>query len=668
MAMLQTILLSVVLLFQSTFASFFLTSYYAEPLDYGGDPYIEAVISEYLPIYENGVTDYVVVYPDNAAPSLLTGAKWLKEYTAAMTGTGGLACYTVSTKPLGKKYIALGDTGLDGGALADAAAAVKNEGFVKKVINDNIYIYGVGRGTMYGCASFVEEQLDCHWYTPELKVIPEKKDISIDKNLNDSQNTALEYRDVFWQVVNTNPEWKAFHKINTGMGSYMGEEYGWGVNYIDFCHTMGRLVPDSYYAEHPEYFSYRKASDSRTTGQRCLTNPAVLSISVAYVFDKIRNSAPDFNIMSVTQNDNNDVCECPDCLAMDALYGGPSGTNIWFVNQVADAVKAEFPDRNIQIDTFAYDYTTHAPTNILPRDNVIVRLCTIGSCFCHPIAECGHGRELSVIEKYSRKESAYAKDFTDWSALCKQSGAKLYVWDYTTHFKCYAMPYPNLHVLADNIQFFIDNSVYGVFEQGNYDGGRNGEFDVLRAFLLAKLLWNPKENVEHLIDEFNNAYYGEASAPFVKQYLDFTSQKAINTMHLFLFSRPEQNLFFTRADFEKCDALWDKAEEYAANKFQLDNVRRSRLSLRIHKANMVTCEFSLSNLNRLQENKKLFHDMIMLGIDKLREGETITMPYNTYIWLLRPIEWADPLSWVEFVDESRVFPVDLEEYRRTHSE
>ena len=667
MAMLQTIFLSIVLLIQSTFASAFLTSYYAKPLDYGGGPYAESVISEYLPVYVNGATEYVVVYPDNAAKSILTGARWLTEYTAAMTNTGGLEVYTVSNRPQGKKYIALGDTGLDGGALGGSITQLKDEGFVKKAIGGNIYIYGIGRGTMYGCASFIEEQLGCHWYAPELKVIPEKKDIAIDKNLNDIQNTALEYRDVFWSVVNTNPEWKAFHKINSGMGSYLGEEYGYGVNYIDFCHSMSRLVPDSLYAEHPEYFSYRQSSDSRTTGQRCLTNPDVLRITIESVFDRIRNAPPDFNIMSVTQNDNNDVCECPDCLAMDALYGGPSGTNIWFVNQVADAVKAEFPGRNIQIDTFAYDYTTHAPTGILPRDNVIVRLCTIGSCFCHPIAECGHGRSLSVFENYSKKESTYAGDFADWSALCEQSGAKLYVWDYTTHFKCYTEPFPNLHVLAANIRFFIDNSVYGVFEQGNYDGGRNGEFGELRAFLLAKLLWNPEENAEHLINEFMKAYYGEASAPYVKEYLDLISQKAINTAHLFIFGRPEQNVFYTPADYRQYDALWDKAEENAANAYQLDNVRRSRLSLRIHKANMVTGEFSLGNPCRLQENKKLFHDMIMLGIDKLREGEPISMPYDTYVWSLRPIEWGDPLAWVEFVDPSKVVPLDLEEYRRTHS-
>jgi hypothetical protein len=667
MAMLQTIFLSIVLLFQSTFASMFMTSYYAKPFDYGGDPYVEPVISAYLPIYVNCVTDYVIVYPDDAAQSILTGARWLKEYTAAMTHTAGLAAYTVSHRPEGKKYIALGDTGLDGGALAGAKAQLKDEGFVKKVIDDNIYIYGIGRGTMYGCSSFIEEQLDCHWYTPDLKVIPDKKDISIDKNLNNIQNTALEYRDVSWKAVDTNPEWKAFHKINSGLFSYLGEEYGYGVNYIDFCHTMCRLVPDSLYAEHPEYFSYRESSKSRTTGQRCLTNPDILRITIESVFEKIRNSPPDYNIISVTQNDNSDVCQCPNCLAMDARYGGPSGTNIWFVNQVADAVKKEFPDRNIKIDTFAYDYTTHAPTNILPRNNVIVRLCTINSCFCHPIAECGHSRSENIFDMYSNKESSYAKDFSDWSALCKQSGAKLYVWDYTSHFKCYSEPFPNFQVLAPNIQFFIDNSVYGVYEQGNNDCSRNGEFCELCAYLLAKLLWNPHENVEHLINEFMNAYYGKASAPYVKAYLDLISQKAINTSHLFIFGRPEENLYFTPSDYKQCDAFWDKAEENAANKYQLDNVRRSRLSLRIHKANMVTCEFSLSNPNRLQENKKLFNDMIMLGVDNLKD-KIITMPYNLYIWSLRPWEWSDPISWVEFVDPSKVVPFDPDLYRSTHQE
>jgi hypothetical protein len=41
------------------------------------------------------------------------------------------------------------------------------------------------------------------------------------------------------------------------------------------------------------------------------------------------------------------------------------------------------------------------------------------------------------------------------------------------------MPFPNLQVLSDNIKFFIENNVYGIFEQGNV-AGRNGEFAELR--------------------------------------------------------------------------------------------------------------------------------------------------------------------------------------------
>lgn len=672
MAMLQTMLLSILLIFQSIFMNVFFVPATTDAIDYGGDPYVEPVITQYLRIYENGVTDYAIVVPDDAAKSILTGARWLQEFLAEMTGTTP-ALYTVSQDNLRiadgfTHYIALGNTGLDAGALAADAVQLKDEGFVKRVVDDNVYIYGIGRGTMYGCSSFIEEQLGCRWFAQELKVIPSKQTVAIDRNLRNIQNTTLEYRDVYWNVVNSSAEFKAFHKINTGMGAYLGEEYGYGVNYADFCHTMERLVPaDQYYAEHPEYFSWNQEKNAWTTEQRCLTNPEVLRITIENTINAIRNS-PEAVIMSVTQNDNGGVCECTDCLAMDAKYGNPSGTNIWFVNQVAQAVEEAFPGRNIAIDTFAYGYTTHAPTGIAPRENVIVRLCSIDSCFCHPIDACGHGRDEGFFEKRKEKSSVFAQDIQNWSALCDVNGAKLYIWDYTTHFKTYSMPFPNLHVLSNNIQFFVENNVYGIFEQGNYDGGRNGEFDSLRAYLLMKLLWNPSMNVDHTMTEFMNVYYGENAAPFVREYLDSITRIALDTSHLFIFGRPENNVYFNSANLKKFDALWDKAEQAAAgNQYQLDNVRRSRLSLRHYKANMVTGEFSILNPNRVAENKKLFHDSIMLGMNKFKESEPICEPYSEYVWAMRPIEWGDPIAWVFLVDESKVKPLDVDAYRAAHA-
>ncbi len=664
MAMIQTIFIGFLTMLQVFFASIFILPPAKTAVDYGGDPYVQEQIEDYLPIYENGESKYAIILADDADASVQTGAKWLQEFIGKMTGDS-LDIYKRSEFAAFQaegytNYIALGNTGLDAGALDTELAQLKNEGFVKKVVDDNIYICGLGRGTMYGCSSFLEEQLGCRWFTPELKVIPENKNIAIDRNLNSVQNTALEYRDVYWQVVNQSPEWKAFHKINTGMGSYLDASYGYGVNYIDFCHTMERLVPaDTYFQEYPEYFSWRTDQNTWTTEQRCLTNSEVLRITIDNVFAKIDSAPPDFKIMSVTQNDNNGVCQCANCLAKDAQYGGPSGTNIWFVNQVADAVKARYGDREIYIDTFAYDYTTPAPKNIVPRDNVIVRLCSIGSCFCHPIDKCGHSKGDGLLETYQEKPSTFAKDIEDWAKICN----KLYVWDYTTNFKTYSMPFPNLQVLANNIQFFIKNNVVGLFEQGNYDGGKNGEFGELRAYLLTKLMWTPTANVDHLMKEFMGAYYGEQSAPYVREYLDLITRKTIDTSHLFIFNRPEQNTNFTTAELKKFDALWDKAEENAGSETQLRNIQCSRLSLRHYKANMVKCEFSLFNPNRVQENKKLFEDSVMLGMNRLKETEPMYEPYDAYVWTLRPIEWADPLAWVLFVQEDKVAPLDLAAYR-----
>ncbi len=84
---------------------------------------------------------------------------------------------------------------------------------------------------------------------------------------------------------------------------------------------------------------------------------------------------PNARIVSLTQHDNQDYCVCDECKALDAYEGSHSGTMIHFVNAVADAVKDEFP--NVAIDTFAYQYTRKPPKHVVPRDNVIVRLCSI---------------------------------------------------------------------------------------------------------------------------------------------------------------------------------------------------------------------------------------------------------------------------------------------------
>jgi hypothetical protein len=171
-----------------------------------------------------------------------------------------------------------------------------------------------------------------------------------------------------------------------------------------------------------------------------------------------------------------------------------------FVNAIAADIEQEFP--NVAISTLAYQYTRKPPKITRPRDNVIVQLCSIECSFCKPLAD--------------ERNKAFRDDIIGWAPICK----RLYIWDYTTNFRHYVMPHPNLRVLGPNVKFFADHNVKGIFEQGAYQS-YGSEMAELRAWVLAKLLWDPTRDGEALINEFIEGYYGPAASD-IKAYLKVT--------------------------------------------------------------------------------------------------------------------------------------------------
>ncbi|MCL2513164.1 MAG: DUF4838 domain-containing protein [Oscillospiraceae bacterium] len=719
MAMIQTFFVGILLFFQSIFAPMI----YDIPtgsVDYGGGfdyKTVEAAeIEKPLDIFIDGETDYVIVIPDGVTAEtepVLRGVKWLQEYFGLMLDEDEpFEVYAASALPTGAKYISVGRTGLGGSDFADELDALKSsEDLIKKVIGDNIYISGKdnGRGSMYGCSAFVEDQLGCRWYTYELKYAPKTKDIFIDGDLDDTQEAKFDYRDNYWPYIYLYPEFKAFHKSNSTLGDrwYNGELYtinnyggaveyfavGWGEPYNHhiggFCHTMHNLVPRQlFYGDYDspalghrtqdqELFAYRKDTGRRDVGQRCLTNPDVLEMTKEAVFYIIDTNINNMNmkIISITQEDNDAYCQCVNCEAMDNLYGGrQSGSNLWFTNEIAKAVAERYESTrpDILVDTFAYAYSVAPPTGIVPEENVIVRLCTIGCCFNHPIRECGGQRTGSVFADMKPKASVYAKYFEDWGKLCDVNGAQLHVWDYNTCFKFYPAIYPNVHVLADNLQFFYENNARGVFSEGYDTGGVellpgsvSGEFGELRVYMLAKLLWDPYLNSNQLMEEFMHAYYGEAATPYILQFLDFYTNKAIGTNHTGVFGRPEAFTYMNVFECKKMEKLFDKAEAVAAgNADNLLAVKRTRLCLKLYEANMMLGDYSWFNPMRLKNNKELFHESVMLGLDRF--SAAMIEPYDTYVWLHRPYDWANMKSWIDFYDADKAVRMDLEAYRAEH--
>ena len=495
-----------------------------------------------------------------------------------------------------KRYISVGSA-----SAADVSGVAVN-GYRIKAVGGKLHLNGTGaRGLQLAAYRFLEEFCSRKVYTSTITVLPKADSITVPGNTDIVYEPYFEYADTDWRSP-CNAEYSMANGLNGGTYRSLSAEMGGTVDYLGgFCHTMGSLCETAKYKDtHPEYLALHDGV--RTTDQPCLTNPDVLAICTANVLKILEEqhdpTAP-LQIVSVTQNDNFSNCQCENCQAFEAAHGGkPSATVVNFVNQIADVVKEKGYD-NVAIDTFAYYYSQSAPEGIVPRDNVIIRLCSIMCCFSHPLD----------TEKCNGN---FYQDLTDWAKICK----RLYVWDYVTNFMHTCTVFPNFGTIQRNIQIFYENNVKGIYEEGNYYMSRcDTEFGELRAYMIAKCLQDPYCDLDSEVAGFCDAYYGPGGK-YVKKIVDtFTKHAGSFDGEMCIYygswacMRP-----FTSAEALAVDALWKKAEDAAETEEQLDNLKRSKLSWRWYKASAGKCEFSFFSRHRADEKEKLYQDLLDSGV------------------------------------------------------
>ena len=413
---------------------------------------------------------------------------------------------------------------------------------------------GRPRGTTYAVARFLQEQCGVRWWAPWATDIPRRASLQV-KNLNVREKPIFEYREPFWFQA-FDGDWAARHSYN-GDHARLEAKHGGKISYKGFVHTFYPLVPpEQHFKEHPEWYSLLNGKRVVEGGQLCLTNAQLRDFVVERVRQWLKE-APEARIVSVSQNDWYGNCQCPNCKAIDDAEGSPSGSLLSFVNYVAEKIEIDFP--NVAIDTLAYQYTRRPPKTIKPRPNVIVRLCSIECNFAEPLE--------------GPSNAAFAADIRDWAKICN----RLYIWDYTTNFAHYVQSHPNWFVLGPNVRFFAQNNVKGVFEQGAYQS-QGAEMAPMRAWVLARLLWNPKLDDRALINEFLNGYFGAAARP-IRQYLDLMANKA-KGFYMTCYA-PSDAPYLQLETMMQAERLWQQAEAAVRNdKDKLWRVRQEHLPLR----------------------------------------------------------------------------------------
>lgn len=500
-------------------------------------------------------------------------------------------------------YIAVGAA-----AKADVSGMAAN-GYRIQVIDGCIHIDGTGqRGLQIGAYRFLETFCGRKVYTSEITVLPTASEIRVPADTDICYEPFFEYTETDWRTADI-AEYSLSNGLFGGIYRTLPAEAGGTVRYLgSFAHTMGTLCETEKYKDtHPEYLALHDGV--RTASQPCLSNPDVLAIATENVLGMLRQGHDpnaSVQIVSVTQNDNCNYCQCPDCKAFDDAHGGePSASILRFVNAIADTVKAAGYD-NVAIDTFAYQYSRRAPEGIVPRENVIVRLCTIECCFCHALDDASCPRNTALMQ-----------DLRDWTRICK----RLYIWDYTTNYANTCLVFPDFGVIQRNLQVFYENNVRGVYEEGNfYLPSCDAEFGDLRMYMIAKCLQDPYCALDSEINGFLAAYYG-AGWTHIRQAIDLYTQHAGGKNgHLGIYDNAEQSMRLSNRDVRVIDGCWDAAAAKADTDLQRTRIARSALSWRFWKASVNQGEFSLLNPERFAERETLFEDLQSFGVTTISEG------------------------------------------------
>lgn len=499
-------------------------------------------------LFRNSRTSYQIVVSPDASVTEKTAAEEFKMYLNQISD----AVFKISTKP-SRRNIYIG---------YDKAFSVYNkimsydygsEGFtIKKIGHDLVIFGGKERGTMLGVYRFLQKFLGVRWYTPDFTKIPKRKYYELE-TVNFSESPIINFRYTDFFCAQDIP-WLAHNMMNT-MNRKKPNTYGMDSRYWG-THSLAKLLPsEKYFKEHPEYFAYRKWHRV-DYGQPCLSNPDVLKIVTTEIMSVIENNSS-FLFYDVSQLDNQSYCTCKECVKLENKYGGHSGLMIWFVNQVARKVKKKYPNK--YIGTFAYQYTRHAPTNIKPDDNVVVRLCDIECCFAHPLS--------SGCNQHNK---AFMKDLKDWRKLTKN----LYIWDYIVNYRGYMAPFPNIQVLGPNLKTFAEYGVIEVFEEAQ-SGTLGNAFEELKCWVLAQLMWNPYLDTNKLVSEFVNDYYGSASKD-VMDYYNLCLSLVDSKTHFSCFSELNKEPY-TDEFIEKAYRILNRALAHSNNKTVTERVKKVML-------------------------------------------------------------------------------------------
>ena len=427
-----------------------------------------------------------------------------------------------------------------------------NQSFIIKPLENSIIIVGKEPlGTIYGVYYFLENYVGFKFLSRDFTYVPDSPIFEL-PNTDNLQNPKFLYREIFIRE-GEDPDFSLKRLLNGRLGHRNLYPLKYGNVFIKL-HSIYDLVPPGIYKKtHPEYFC---------GAQIDFTNEEVKSIALQNA-KKILNRYKDIKdkfYFVIGHADNGNYCLNQKSRKRIKEGGSPSTPYLDFVLFLSKELGKEYP--NAVFTLSAYLWSRKPPKNYkkLPN-NVAIFFSDIEADFSKPIN--------------SKENKNIYTDLLGWTKLSDN----ILVWHYITNFNNYFQPYPNIYTVSQDIKEFSKiKQIKGVFLQGSY-GTFYGDMSDLKLYVFSKLLWNPDSDVDFLIDDFIQKFYGKASI-YVKEYFNLLyetfKEHPYPLRPKLLFSVP----YLTPEFFIKAEDLLSRALNTTQNEpIYYEHVKRLKFAL-----------------------------------------------------------------------------------------
>ncbi len=432
-----------------------------------------------------------------------------------------------------------------------------DDGFVLKSDAEGIRVAGAkDLGTLYGVYHLLEKHCGVRWFMPgELgEVIPRSETLRVG-TFEEREIPSFRIRWI------ENGDWALRQKMNV---SVKVDDRPVGVNWKWSFHTHFRLMPpEEYFDEHPEWFAKigkkrRRPVPGKQSQQLCTSNPELIE-EMARRMIKMFDDDPTLDVLALAPQDGGGFCQCKTCVALDeerpvdeAWHARYSNRLAVFNNEVARRVGKAHPDKLIKVGAYAMYLRVPLAEGYRPEPNLAIQVCHTYSCNSHPMAS----ESCQGNTKYFRQELEH------WAEISNH----LFIYEYYNKGVWGGLPYYLVHLIREDMPYLHGLGVESFFTQ---PAGRRWPACGLNHYIASKLAWDVELDVDRLMDDFCENFYGDAAGPMRTYWQTMEDAFAAYAECLSPYGRKWTTLvvpeIFTPETLATLDAAVAEAERTAGN-------------------------------------------------------------------------------------------------------